>query len=110
MSVIGSLYGSLLRPETLVLTVTFSSRENLLHESCTDRMDRLAVVKPSFILGRGETGIAWAPSTQLHTEPLFLSCERKGDSGEFSGIATERASALVSAEPTQLVRWSRLRS
>jgi hypothetical protein len=44
MSVIGSLYGSLLRPETLVLTVTSSSRENLLHESCTDRMYRLVFV------------------------------------------------------------------
>ena len=39
VSVIGSLFGSLLRPETLVLTVTSSSRENLLHESCTGRID-----------------------------------------------------------------------
>jgi hypothetical protein len=34
--VIGSLYGSLLRPETLVPTVTSPGEQNLLHESCTD--------------------------------------------------------------------------
>ena len=36
VGVIGSLYGSLLRPETLVPTVTLSRNGNLLHESCTD--------------------------------------------------------------------------
>ena len=36
VGVIGSLYGSLLRPETLVPTVTSSGKGNLLHESCTD--------------------------------------------------------------------------
>jgi hypothetical protein len=32
------------KAETLVPTVTFSSRENLLHESCTDRICRLALI------------------------------------------------------------------
>ena len=35
VSVIGSLFGSLLRPETLVLTVTSGMEAHLLHESCT---------------------------------------------------------------------------
>ena len=34
VGVIGSLYGSLLRPETLVLTVTSGTEAHLLHESC----------------------------------------------------------------------------
>ena len=36
VGVMGSLFGSLLRPETLVPTVTSPREENLLHESCTD--------------------------------------------------------------------------
>ena len=72
MSVIGSLYGSLLRPETLVLTVTSSSRENLLHESCTDRIYRLAPITQAMWESR-EAGIARAPSTQLDTEAYSRS-------------------------------------
>jgi hypothetical protein len=44
VGVIGSLNGSLLRPETLVPTVTFPGKENLLHESCTDWIYQLAIV------------------------------------------------------------------
>jgi len=47
VGVIGSLFGSLLRPETLVPTVTSSREENLLHESCTDWTYRLVPVSHS---------------------------------------------------------------
>jgi len=43
VGVIGSLYGSLLRPETLVLTVTSGSEAYLLHESCTGQPMGLAL-------------------------------------------------------------------
>jgi hypothetical protein len=43
VGVIGSLYGSLLRPETLVLTVTSGSEAHLLHESCTGQPMGLAL-------------------------------------------------------------------
>ena len=43
VGVIGSLYGSLLRPETLVLTVTSDSKAHLLHESCTGQPIGLAL-------------------------------------------------------------------
>jgi len=55
VSVIGSLYGSLLRPETLVLTVTACGRENLLHESCTNRIYGLATYQAVWDAGRSES-------------------------------------------------------
>jgi len=47
VGVIGSLYGSLLRPETLVLTVTSGTEAHLLHESCIGKTYRLALMRLS---------------------------------------------------------------
>jgi hypothetical protein len=106
MSVIGSLYGSLLRPETLVLTVTSSSPENLLHESCTERIYRLALITQS------ACGIAEKLESQEHHRRTLvrrpiLAPDRKGDVTNPLGRAPKRIN-VTERKVSQLVRWWRL--
>jgi hypothetical protein len=69
-----------LRPETLVLTVTSSSRENLLHESCTDRIYRLAISRIRHVGSWRSWKYESAIDATMCGGPLLLLIE-KGDRG-----------------------------
>src|SRR5712664_1962379 len=96
MSVIGSLYGSLLRPETLVLTVTSSSRENLLHESCTDRIYRLAPITQA-ACGKVEMLELREHHRRNSMWRLILAPDRKGDRGKSTEPRPKRINAKSAA-------------